>query len=137
MNSSTPKELKLHRQSSTLELVYADGTIHELSAEFLRVHSPSAEVRGHGKGQEVLQTGKLQVKLINVQAVGNYAVKLVFDDGHDTGIYSWSYLQELGQNKSEMWNTYLGKLQTAGETREALPADTQVIKIQEITEPKS
>jgi DUF971 family protein len=135
MNSSNPTELKLHKQSSTLELVYADGTTHELSAEFLRVHSPSAEVRGHGKGQEVLQTGKRQVKLINVQAVGNYAVKLVFNDGHDSGIYSWPYLQQLGQDKNELWNTYLGKLQTAGETREALPADTQIIKIQEVTEP--
>ena len=81
---------------------------------------------------EILQIGKRQVKLINIQAVGNYAVKLVFDDGHDTGIYSWPYLQELSHNKIDLWNSYLGKLQAAGETREALPADTQVIKIQPV-----
>jgi len=127
--SFTPTDIKLHKQSATLEIVYQDGTNHELSAEFLRVHSPSAEVRGHGKGQEVLQSGKRHVKLSNVHAVGNYAVKLVFDDGHDTGIYSWDYLRELGEGEKDLWNAYLGKLQDAGETREPLPAGTQVIKI--------
>ena len=132
MSPFTPTDINLHRQSSVLELVYADGSTYELTAEFLRVNSPSAEVRGHGKGQEILQTVKRQVKLINIQAVGSYAVKLVFDDGHDTGIYSWPYLQELSHNKNDLWNSYLGKLQAAGETREALPADTQVIKIQPV-----
>ena len=114
MSPSIPTDIKLHRQSSVLELFYANGSTYELTAEFLRVHSPSAEVRGHGKGQEILQIGKRQVKLINIQAVGNYAVKLVFDDGHDTGIYSWPYLQELSHNKIDLWNSYLGKLQAAG-----------------------
>ena len=122
-------EIKLHKQSAILELCYHDGSNYSLSAEFLRVHSPSAEVRGHGKGQEVLQSGKCHVKLVNVQPVGNYAVKLVFDDGHDTGIYSWEYLRELGQDEKELWSSYLTKLQAAGKTREPLPADTQVIHI--------
>jgi len=122
-------DIKLHKKSAILELCYHDGSSCSLSAEFLRVHSPSAEVRGHGKGQEVLQSGKRHVKLVNVQPVGNYAVKLVFDDGHDTGIYSWEYLRELGQDEKELWNSYLAKLQAAGKTREPLPADTQVIHI--------
>ena len=122
-------DIKLHKKSAILELCYHDGSSCSLSAEFLRVHSPSAEVRGHGKGQEVLQSGKRHVKLVNVQPVGNYAVKLVFDDGHDTGIYSWEYLRELGQDEKELWHSYLAKLQAAGKTREPLPADTQVIHI--------
>ena len=129
MTDSALTEIKLHKQSATLELCYNDGSNYSLSAEFLRVHSPSAEVRGHGKGQEVLQSGKCHVKLVNVQPVGNYAVKLVFDDGHDTGIYSWEYLRELGQDEKELWSSYLAKLQAAGKTREPLPADTQVIHI--------
>ena len=122
-------DIKLHKKSAILELCYHDGSSCSLSAEFLRVHSPSAEVRGHGKGQEVLQSGKRHVKLVNVQPVGNYAVKLVFDDGHDTGIYSWEYLRELGQDEKELWNSYLAKLQAAEKTREPLPAGTQVIHI--------
>lgn len=133
MPSIAPTDIKLHKQSATLELIYPDGISHQLTAEFLRVHSPSAEVRGHGKGQEVLQSGKRHVKLINVQAIGNYAIKLVFDDGHDTGIYSWEYLRELGEEENELWSSYLAKLQAAGETREPLPADTQVIKIKPVT----
>ncbi|NKB33393.1 MAG: DUF971 domain-containing protein [Pseudomonadales bacterium] len=133
MTAIPPTDIKLHKQSATLELVYADGDNFALSAEFLRVHSPSAEVRGHGKGQEVLQFGKRHVKLINVQSVGNYAIKLVFDDGHDSGIYSWEYLRELGQDEKELWNSYLAKLQAAGETREPLPADTQVISIKPVS----
>lgn len=135
--SESPTDIKLHKQSATLEIVYKDGSSDHLSAEFLRVHSPSAEVRGHGKGQEVLQFGKRHVKLINVQAVGNYAVKLVFDDGHDTGIYSWDYLRELGANEKALWSDYLAKLQEAGKTREPLPADTQVINIKPVTDSTS
>ncbi len=131
MTNSTPAELKLHRQSATLELVYDDSTSHTLSAEFLRVHSPSAEVRGHGKGQEVLQTGKRQVKIRGIEAVGNYAIKLDFDDGHDTGIYSWDYLLELATNQASLWQDYLAKLQAAGATRDALPPDTQIINIKQ------
>ncbi|MDD9891532.1 MAG: DUF971 domain-containing protein [Gammaproteobacteria bacterium] len=134
MTNIVPTDIRLHKKSATLELVYADGITHALSAEFLRVHSPSAEVRGHGIGQEVLQSGKRHVKLTNVQSVGNYAVKLVFDDGHDTGIYSWDYLRELGEDEKELWNTYLAKLQEAGETREPLPADTQVIQIKPVAD---
>ncbi len=129
MSNSTPVELKLHKQSATLELIYDDGSTYTLTAEFLRVHSPSAEVRGHGKGQEVLQTGKRAVKIQKVEAVGNYAIKLDFDDGHNTGIYSWDYLQDLVRNEQSLWQDYLAKLQSAGATRDALPADTQVIHI--------
>lgn len=137
MTDSALTEIKLHKQSATLELCYDDGSNYSLSAEFLRVHSPSAEVRGHGKGQEVLQSGKCRVKLVNVQPVGNYAVKLVFDDGHDTGIYSWEYLHELGQDEKELWNSYLAKLQAARKTREPLPVDTQVIHIKPSPDNKS
>ncbi len=129
MNSVTPTEIKLHKNSATLELVYADGSSHSLSAEFLRVHSPSAEVRGHGKGQEVLQTGKRDVNIEHIQAVGNYAIKLGFDDKHDTGIYSWEYLKELADNEKSLWQQYLAKLQAAGATREPLPPGTQVINV--------
>ncbi len=129
MASNTPTEIKLHKKSATLELSYADGTSNTLSAEFLRVHSPSAEVRGHGKGQEVLQKGKRQVKIKNLVAVGNYAIKLTFDDGHDTGIYSWTYLQELSAERESLWSNYLMKLNAVKASREPLPAGTQVINI--------
>lgn len=129
MSSTTPTELKLHKQSATLELIYDSGSSYTLSAEFLRVHSPSAEVRGHGKGQEVLQTGKRAVTIEKIEAIGNYAIKLDFDDGHNTGIYSWDYLFELASNQPSLWQDYLAKLQAAGATRDALPPDTQVINI--------
>ncbi|GJM13313.1 MAG: hypothetical protein DHS20C12_17160 [Pseudohongiella sp.] len=129
MTTNTPSDIKLHRKSATLELLYADGTGNTFSAEFLRVHSPSAEVRGHGKGQEVLQTGKRQVKIVNLEPVGNYAIKLSFSDGHDTGIYSWTYLAELASDHDALWNDYLGKLEAAKASREALPEGTQVINI--------
>ncbi len=129
MTSLVPTELKLHKKSGELELVYSDGKSYSLSAEFLRVHSPSAEVRGHGKGQEVLQTGKRDVRITAIATVGNYAIKPSFDDGHDTGIFSWEYLRDLAANESSLWQEYLAKLQAAGATREALPPDTQVIQI--------
>lgn len=129
MASNAPTDIKLHKKSATLELVYADQTSNTLSAEFLRVHSPSAEVRGHGKGQEILQTGKRQVKIVNLEIVGNYAIKINFDDGHNSGIYSWNYLQELAGNFDKLWSEYLVKLDTAKASREALPAGTQVINI--------
>ena len=129
MLNKTPTEVKLRRQSNTLELSYSDGSQLEFSSEFLRVHSPSAEVRGHGKGQEVLQTGKRQVKLKNVEPVGNYAVKLEFDDGHSTGIFSWDYLISIGRDKKTLWDDYLLKLQQAGKTREPSPPNTQIIEI--------
>ena len=129
MTTNAPSQIKLHRKSGTLEITYADGVNNILGAEFLRVHSPSAEVRGHGKGQEVLQTGKRHVKIANLESVGNYAIKLSFDDGHDTGIYSWTYLRELGRTHDELWNDYLAKLGAAKASREPLPEGTQVINI--------
>mgnify|MGYP001406039886 FL=1 len=129
MLNKTPTEVKLRRQSNTLELIYSDGSQLQFSSEFLRVHSPSAEVRGHGKGQEVLQTGKRHVKLKNLEPVGNYAVKLEFDDGHSTGIFSWDYLISIGRDKKTLWDDYLLKLQQAGKTRDPSPSDTQIIEI--------
>jgi DUF971 family protein len=125
----TPTDIKLHRKSGILELKYDDGGIYSLPAEFLRVYSPSAEVRGHGPGQEVLQTGKKLVKIANIEPVGNYAVRLHFDDDHNTGIFSWEYLRELCMNQAGMWETYLDRMRKAGARRENLPADVQVVNI--------
>ncbi|MCH2355756.1 MAG: DUF971 domain-containing protein [Pseudomonadales bacterium] len=127
MDNDLPTDVKLHKKSATLELVYGEDSTSELSAEFLRVHSPSAEVRGHGRGQEVLQVGKRRVKISSLETVGNYAIKLAFDDGHDTGIYSWTYLKELCRGKEDLWQRYLNRLTEAGANRDALPADTQVL----------
>lgn len=110
-----PSQIKLHTKSATLELVYGDQHYH-LSYEFLRVHSPSAEVRGHGK--PVLQTGKKHVKIRGIEPTGNYALKISFDDGHDTGLYSWGYLKELCENQETLWQEYLQSLEAAGESRE-------------------
>ena len=129
MLNKTPTEVKLRKQSNTLELSYSDGSQLEFSSEFLRVHSPSAEVRGHGNGQEVLQTGKRNVKLKNLEPVGNYAVKLEFDDGHSTGIFSWDYLVSIGRDKKKLWEDYLLRLQQAGKTRDPSPTGTQIIKV--------
>jgi DUF971 family protein len=110
-------ELKLHQRSRALEIAFDDGTRQTLSCEYLRVYSPSAEVRGHGPGQEVLQIGKENVNVTAIEPVGNYGVKLVFDDGHDTGIYSWSTLYELSQSYEANWQDYLARLQKAGYRR--------------------
>jgi DUF971 family protein len=110
----TATELKLRRQSRLLEVGFDDGVRHELPFEYLRVYSPSAEVRGHGPGQETLQLGKHEVGLRRIEAVGNYAVKLVFDDGHDTGLYTWGYLYELGVTRADRWQQYLDRLQQLG-----------------------
>ena len=109
-----PTEIKLHQQSRLLEIQYEDGTAFKLPCEFLRVYSPSAEVRGHGPGQGVLQVGKHNVNIKEIEPVGHYAVKLVFDDGHDTGLYSWDYLYDLGSRQEELWEQYLAALKTAG-----------------------
>ncbi|RFA30678.1 1-(5-phosphoribosyl)-5-((5-phosphoribosylamino)methylideneamino)imidazole-4-carboxamide isomerase [Alkalilimnicola ehrlichii] len=109
-----PTEIKLHRQSRRLEVAFDDGQRFELSAEYLRVFSPSAEVRGHGPGQEVLQTGKEKVGIDRVEPVGQYAVRLCFDDGHQTGLYSWDLLYELGINQNRHWQDYLAALRQAG-----------------------
>src|SRR6056300_1036020 len=129
-----PTDIKLHRKTGILELKYEDGGIYSLPAEFLRVNSSSAEVRGHGPGQEVLQTGKIDVKIDNLDAVGNYAIRLHFSDDHNTGIYSWEYLRELCLNQAEMWEGYLLKLKQAGARRKNLASDVQVVNIMPIND---
>lgn len=109
-----PTEIKLHQKSRLLEVAFEDGRVFRLPCEYLRVYSPSAEVRGHGPGQEVLQTGKEDVNISEIRPVGNYALKLVFDDGHSTGLYTWSYLYELGERQDENWRAYLDALAQRG-----------------------
>lgn len=119
-----PTKIQLHKQSQQLELHF--GSEHFLlPAEFLRVYSPSAEVKGHGPGQEVLQFGKKNIALTKLERAGNYALQLTFDDGHNSGIYSWDYLYDLGKHQQQRWNDYLEKLNQAGQTREP---NTSVIK---------
>lgn len=113
-----PTEIKLHQQSRLMEISFADGSHFKLPYEYLRVHSPSAEVRGHGPGQETLQTGKRNVEIQTLEAVGNYAVKPTFSDGHDSGIYSWDTLYDLGRNHEAYWNEYLARLEAAGASRD-------------------
>lgn len=110
--------ITLHQSSRVLELEYSDGKHFRLPCEFLRVFSPSAEVRGHGPGQEVLQVGKKDVSILRLEPVGNYAVQPVFSDGHDTGIYSWDLLYEYGMKQERMWTAYLERLNEAGASRE-------------------
>ena len=124
----TPQTIKLHKKSRLLELGYADGTRYQLEAELLRVYSPSAEVRGHGVGQEILQAGKRHVAITAIEPVGNYAIKPTFDDGHNSGIFSWETLFDLATNQAARWADYTARLSSAGASREPLPADTQVIK---------
>ena len=114
----TPTEIKLHQVSQVLEIAYADGKTHRLPSEFLRVYSPSAEVRGHGPGQEVLQVGKKNVEITAVEPVGQYAIQLRFSDGHDTGIYSWDLLYDYGERQQTMWAQYLKRMADAKATRE-------------------
>jgi len=113
-----PTSLTVHKQSKVLEIAFDDGAAFSLPFEFLRVYSPSAEVRGHGAGQEVLQLGKRTVGINAVEPVGNYAVQPHFSDGHDTGIYAWDYLYWLGANHAALWEDYLARLEAAGYTRE-------------------
>jgi DUF971 family protein len=123
-STPAPTEIKLHQKSRVMELTFADGKHFSLSYEFLRVHSPSAEVRGHGPGQEVLQAGKREVEIVGVEPVGSYAIQPQFSDGHDTGIYSWDYLYELGLDHDRLWAEYLKRLEAAGASREAGSAPT-------------
>lgn len=116
-NRPNPVAINLHQKSRMLVLEYDNGEKFELSCEYLRVHSPSADVKGHGPGQEVLQTGKEKVNIKEIEPVGNYAVKLVFDDGHNTGLYSWSYLYELGIEHDNNWMHYLDALKKVGYVR--------------------
>jgi DUF971 family protein len=115
-----PTEIKLHQVSRRLEIAFNDGARFELPYEFLRVYSPSAEVRGHGPGQEVLQVGKKNIAVKGIEPVGSYAVTLTFSDGHDTGIYSWEYLYELGTNYVALWDRYVSRMEAAGASREPL-----------------
>lgn len=119
-----PTAIKLHKASKTLELQYGPGESYRLGAEFLRVHSPSAEVQGHGN--PVLQYGKLNVGLTGVEPAGQYALKLIFDDGHDSGLYTWDYLYQLAQNQERLWAEYLAQLAAAGKSRDP---DESVVKL--------
>ena len=112
-----PTEIRLRERSRLLTLSYEDGQTFDLDFEYLRVHSPSAEVRGHGQGQEKLQTGKEAVRLIEIEPVGHYALRLVFDDGHNSGLYTWKYLRELATEQSARWQDYLDRLEAAGYAR--------------------
>ena len=118
-----PQSIVLHKVSRVLELRYDDGTQYRLPFELLRVYSPSAEVRGHGPGQETLQTGKREVEIVSLMQVGNYAVQPQFSDGHDSGIYAWDYLHFLGQNQETLWADYLARLQAAGVDRDTPMAE--------------
>ncbi|MES2236596.1 MAG: DUF971 domain-containing protein [Pseudomonadota bacterium] len=113
-----PTEITLHKKSCMLEIAFDDGSRFQLPTEFLRVYSPSAEVRGHGKGQETLQTGKRDVAILALEPVGSYGIKPTFSDGHDSGIFSWDVLHYLGTNQSALWTDYLERLAVAGANRE-------------------
>jgi DUF971 family protein len=121
-NSPRPIDIKLRQVSHILEIGFDDGAHFMFPCEFLRVYSPSAEVRGHGPGQELLQTGKEQVNITAIEPVGLYALKLIFSDGHDTGLYSWDLLYELGMNQEQLWQKYLDRLAAAGINRPSMPA---------------
>ncbi|MHB1299890.1 MAG: gamma-butyrobetaine hydroxylase family protein [Burkholderiales bacterium] len=118
-NTPSPTEIKLHKKSRLLEIAFSDGKTFSFPFEFLRVHSPSAEVRGHGPGQEVLQTGKKDVDIENIEPVGRYALQITFSDGHDTGIYSWDLLHDYGLNQEKLWQDYLKRLSAANASRES------------------
>jgi len=113
-----PTEIKLHQASRVLEIAFADGHTFRLPYELLRVYSPSAEVRGHGPGQETLQIGKREVTITHVEPVGHYALRPTFSDGHESGIYSWDYLYDLGLRQDELWRRYLERLDEAGVSRD-------------------
>ena len=116
---ASPTRVVVHQGSRVLEIEFSDGKLFRLPFEFLRVHSPSAEVRGHGPGQETLQTGKADVGIDSVESVGHYAIQPQFSDGHNTGIYAWDYLYWLGENQEQLWQQYLARLEAAGASRHA------------------
>ncbi len=120
-----PTEIKLHQKSRILDITFSDGKTFHYSCEFLRTHSPSAEVSGHGPGQEVLQTGKQLVNIRSIEPVGNYAIQLNFTDGHNTGLYSWDLLYNYGLNQDKMWQRYLQRLEEAGASRESVAKPQQ------------
>lgn len=119
MGAPTPQALTVHNQSRVLEIIFSDGAAFRLPFELMRIYSPSAEVQGHGPGQEVLQTGKREVNLVALEPVGNYAVQPAFSDGHDTGIFTWDYLYFLGAKQDSLWSDYHQRLQAAGVERDA------------------
>ena len=114
----TPTNLVFHNRSRVLELAFDDGHTFKLPYEYLRVYSPSAEVRGHGPGQETLQAGKREITITDVEQVGHYAIRPKFSDGHDSGIYSWDYLHDLGMRQTKLWHDYLERLRAAGASRD-------------------
>ena len=118
-DSPTPSALTVHNQSRLLEITFSDGALFKIPFELMRVYSPSAEVQGHGPGQEVLQTGKRAVDVVALEPIGNYAVKPVFSDGHESGIFSWDYLYHLGTDQDRLWEDYNRRLQVAGAQRDA------------------
>jgi DUF971 family protein len=118
-DSPTPTALTVHSQSRLLEVAFSDGVEFKIPFELMRVYSPSAEVQGHGPGQEILQTGKREVGVVALEPIGNYAVKPVFSDGHESGIFSWDYIYHLGANQAELWADYTGRLSQAGVSRDA------------------
>ena len=118
MDNPRPTDIKLHQASRVLEVIFDDGATFRLPCEYLRVYSPSAEVKGHGPGQRVLQTGKRDVNIMNIVPIGNYAVGLRFSDGHDTGLFTWQTLYDLGVNQDQYWTQYLQELEQAGGSRD-------------------
>lgn len=113
-----PIEIKLHKQSKILDITFSDGQVFHFPYEFLRVHSPSSDVRGHGPGQGILQTGKREININQVKPVGNYAIQLDFSDGHNTGLYSWDLLYSYGLDQDKMWQQYLQRLKDANASRD-------------------
>lgn len=124
---SKPTRIVVRQAKDSLLIEFSDGQEFSLPAEFLRVHSPSAEVRGHGEGNETLQFGKRDIRITGLEQAGNYALLILFSDGHDSGIFSWDYLRHLADNQDAMWSLYLEKLHTAGLSRDS---DSQIIKLQ-------
>lgn len=118
--SPTPTALTVHSQSRILEVAFSDGAQFRIPFELMRIYSPSAEVQGHGPGQEILQTGKREVLIVELEPIGNYAVKPVFSDGHESGLFTWDYLYHLGANQASLWDNYQQRLQAAGVERDAL-----------------
>ena len=117
--SPTPTALTVHSQSRVLEIAFSDGAAFKIPFELMRIYSPSAEVQGHGPGQEILQTGKRDVTIVALEPIGNYAVKPVFSDGHESGLFTWDYLYQLGGDESRLWADYESRLQAAGVSRDA------------------
>ncbi|MBA2659598.1 MAG: DUF971 domain-containing protein [Nitrosospira sp.] len=135
-NTPNPIEVKLHKKSRLLEISFGDGKTFRLPCEFLRVYSPSAEVRGHSPGQEVLQVGKIEVNINHIEPVGSYAIQLNFSDGHNTGLYSWDLLYDYGLHQDEMWKRYLNRMEEAGMSREP-PAGSSTSNGQPTRQPTS